>query len=652
MKQFLLLAVLLFQMITSTNGFGQILFMEDCFKGGVTTGGMDNIFSGLNNTCEIKWEENYTLRAAYALTYRYGRPEAHSMIVNGAEINWNTGNQAGPEQVEPESHTNYFAPHAINITNSVIINNNILSIDFPVQNFYENHLNWSWCGIYIVILYESPTITENVCTRIYIADQSQVNAQHYLVETPKNHLETPVLFAIHSSRLSEFEIDKSGITLNDNIIGTINGPDSINPLPASGVQGHFFYENGNASGLNGDSTNNNMNGQDGVCIINEYLDYSILFQGLDFYRIHFQPDGGWNPHPSFNITYTPTCPISTGEMLRSYSKCLLQSPTPGQPDYTEAIEFSAISGYDHYVWTPAAGLSNTSISNPICNADSSGWYRVRMWNDDEDGACAQTIPVFLTVGKVPRPQNLEILPSTCPANTGKIIFGGMDGKAPFQYTVNGETKTNATFENLAPGGYELSVQDALGCSWDSTVVLDLSPFQTAAFTANPDSGYSPLQIVFQNQSTNATSYVWLIDGVPFSTSPNYTGYTFADTGTFNISLIAYRIDETCADTAFATIRVAEGLKMIVPNIITPNNDGRNDALVVQTGGVAIMQWEIRNRWGNLLHNGEATNPPPALTLWTPDDQYPDGIYTVIITARGNSGEVKDFGVQVVVSRKP
>src|SRR5690606_35987282 len=127
---------------------------------------------------------------------------------------------------------------------------------------------------------------------------------------------------------------------------------------------------------------------------------------------------------------------------------------------------------------------DSTLANPVCNADSSGWYRVRMWNDD-DTVCEQTIPVFLTVGKVPRPKNLQLIPSICPANTGKIIFGAMDGKAPFQYTVNGETKNSSTFENLAPGSYELSVHDALGCTWDSTVVLNLNTFQTAAFSANP-----------------------------------------------------------------------------------------------------------------------------------------------------------------------
>ena len=85
-------------------------------------------------------------------------------------------------------------------------------------------------------------------------------------------------------------------------------------------------------------------------------------------------------------------------------------------------------------------------------------------------------------------------------------------------------------------------------------------------------------------------------------------------------------------------------------IKTPNNDGRNDALVVQTGGVAYMRWEVHNRWGNLLHKGEANHPPDELILWSPQpNEYPDGVYTLVITAQGESGEVKDFVVQVVVS---
>ena len=650
-KLYSLLCFLLCSLTFGLQGFSQILFAEDCFIGGITTTGMDNIGSGYNWKCPIKWEDGYTIRAAYALTYRYGRPAPHSMFINGSEVNWNISNQAGPEQIETNPATDFFAPHAIDITNNFNIENDTLIIDSPDQQFYlEEGPNWGWWGVYVVILYESPQISESVCTRIYVADQSQVLGQSYEFEYPEYLDQTPVAFGIHSSRLSGLDGDESRILINNQSIGEINGPDSVTPIPGAGVQGHYFYQNSYCEGFNGDIANNFVEGQDGVAIINEYLDSDIDYQSLEMFRVEPSTFGGANPHPSFNITYTPTCSVTIAEMQREYSFCKLQSTPLGEPDITDTIQLNAIPGYDNYEWTPASGLNNSTIANPMCYADSSGWYRVRMWNDDEGGACSQTIPVFITVGKVPRPGNLQVRASFCPQNTGRIVFAEMAGKAPFQYTVNSTTKSNGTFENLPPGTYDVSVTDALGCTWDSTAVVALDPLQTAAFTANPDSGYSPLRVVLTNQSTEATDYIWLVNGTPFSNSTN-TSYTFADTGTYVIALIAIRNETSCADTAYATIRVEQGLKIVVPNIITPNGDGRNDALVAQTAGVAYMRWEIRNRWGNLLHTGEAVSPPPALTLWSPGDgDYPDGVYTIMITVKGESGELREFAAQIVASR--
>ncbi|NEN24642.1 hypothetical protein G3O08_14135 [Cryomorpha ignava] len=625
--------------------WGQNLFVEECFVGGVTVAGRTSL-SITDGFFKIKWENNYSLKAAYALSYRFRSPPSTEFMVNDNTFIWDSSNQFGDQQAGNIS-SDYFAVNVLDITNQIEISSDSCYVYMNGID-YSKGFEQAYYSLEFVFLYESPSISDTTCLRIYTASQPQYIPQNYSFVLPDYNPYKDVGFSIYSDRLNNFYEDRTCIGINGDNIGCVYGWDKTN-LGTSGVRGHFYYENGELQGLDDDTANTRVFKSDGIAIINQYLTDQPL-QQLYLNPVNYNnPIWGFNNHPAFFIVYTPNCSLPQGDMPRSQSTCRRQAPNRGQPDYTEPIEFSAIPGYDHYAWTPAAGLSDSTIANPICNADSSGWYRVRMWNDDEDGACAQTIPVFLTVGKVPRPKSLQIIPSTCPANTGKIIFGGMDGKAPFQYTVNGETKNSSMFENLAPGSYELSVQDALGCLWDSTVVLDVNPFQTAAFSANPDSGYSPLKVVFHNQSTNATSYVWLMDGEPFSTSPNYTGYTFADTGTFTVALIAYRIDATCTDTAFATIRVAEGVKMIVPNIITPNNDGRNDALVAQTGGVAIMRWEVRNRWGNLLHSGEATNPPPALTLWSPEEnQYPDGVYTVIITARGNSGEVKDFGVQVVL----
>jgi len=650
MKAFKFYILLLFLIVQLRSIQAQILFAEDCYIGGIATSGLDNIGVSYGNTCEIKWEDNYTLRKAYAISYRYGRPHDQFMQLNGSVFEFTSENQAGPEQIETNTLSNYFAPHVAEITSNINIEGSILTIDFPFQVFQEPSPNWGWWGVYFIIQYESPNISAPVCSRIYIADQSQLEPQNYQIEKPNSISSNPIIFAIHSSRLSNFYIDRSRVEINSTNIGEIYGGDYSNPEATSGVQGHFYYENGFALGLNGDSANTTISLQDGVANINQYLS-SFPIQNMRILRVEPSQFGGFNPHPSFNLTYTPSCALSNEEMDRSYSFCKLQSTPRGEPDITDAIQLNALPSYDNYGWTPSSGLSDATIRNPFCYADSSGWYRVRMWNDDEGGLCSQTIPVFVIVGKVPRPGNLQVRASFCPQNTGRIVFGEMAGKAPFQYRVNGNTKTTGTFENLAPGTYDISVTDALGCTWDSTAVVALDPIQTAAFTANPDSGYSPLRVVLTNQSTEATDYIWLVNGTPFSNSTN-TSYTFADTGTYIIALVASRLEESCADTAYATIRVDQGLKIVVPNIITPNGDGRNDALVAQTAGVAFMRWEIRNRWGNLLHKSEATSPTPALIMWNPEgDDYPDGVYSIVITVKGESGELKEFAVHVTIVSK-
>ena len=270
-----------------------------------------------------------------------------------------------------------------------------------------------------------------------------------------------------------------------------------------------------------------------------------------------------------------------------------------------------------------------------------------MW--DEDGAaCPQTIPVFVEVGEIPRPRTFEVTHSVCQQNTGRIAAVETPGKKPITYILNGQTNTVGEFTNLAPGDYQLSIATTHGCAWDTTVSILLKPIQTAAFTPNPEGGYSPLEVFFQNESTGATSYQWLVDGVPIRNNENFR-YNFAEPGTYEVMLLAFFGDSTCADTARYTIIVLPGLEIAVPNIITPNNDGKNDALVAQLSGVASFRWEVYNRWGNRLHGGEAIAPDGSLELWWPvPDEFPQGVYSVVISAIGESGEVKEFVVQVMV----
>ncbi len=618
----------------------QILFSEECFIGGVTTAGLDNIGSGFANRVQIKWEADYTLRRAYAITYRYGRPAEHNMIVNGVEVIWNLQNQAGPEQIEINSFSQFFAPHVQNISDHLQVTNDTLIVDFPPQEFYDFAWNWGWWGIYVLIFYESPSITTEVCNRIYIANQSQVTPQNYTFQKPEFISDTPINFAIHSSRLSPFYSDATKIRLNNTEIGEIWGPDLVSPPAYAGVQGHFFYHNSIVEGLNGDTANFTVHGQDGIAIINQYLNSGSPNQNIQFVRSTFDMDGGFNPHPSFNLTYTPSCTVPPGEMPRTITYCR-----------GESAELNAIPDYENYAWSSTEGLSDSTINNPFCTADTSRWYTVRMWNDDGN-VCPQTIPVFVEVGDIPRPSPLSVSKTGCPNNSGRINFENTPGKAPLVYSVGDISQPGPTFNNLAPGTYPVSVTDALGCTWDSIATVGLNTSQTAAFTPNPTSGENPLTVYFNNQSTNATGYEWLVDDEPFSTSFN-AFYVFPDSGSFMVSLVAWVSNPSCADTATYLIRVDPGIQVAMPNIITPNGDGLNDRLVTQLFGVSRISWQVFNRWGQQVHTGSDNSGASTLELWdgrTRGNEVAEGVYQLTCTVQGLTGKIEKMQFQVTVVR--
>lgn len=64
-----------------------------------------------------------------------------------------------------------------------------------------------------------------------------------------------------------------------------------------------------------------------------------------------------------------------------------------------------------------------------------------------------------------------------------------------------------------------------------------------------------------------------------------------------------------------------------PNVITPNGDGKNDLMSVQSYITRIAKLDIINRWGNLVVTLDEFNP-----FWDGQD-CPDGVYFYIIYFR-------------------
>jgi len=222
-----------------------------------------------------------------------------------------------------------------------------------------------------------------------------------------------------------------------------------------------------------------------------------------------------------------------------------------------------------------------------------------------------------------------VLASTVAQTTAVTCQGGADGIA--QVSVTGGTlpytylwsdgQQSSTAIGLTEGTYTVAITDANGCATASTATIDgpIVPF-VASFTVSPLTGLQPLDITITNTTVGGTSYEWFFgDGSQITTNTLDTfGYMYADSGAFDILLVAYDANTGCVDSVLLqnAVYITPTSALNVPNVMTPNGDGINDMFPIDPTQGNFFPFEIRNiksfrgqifnRWGQLVY--EWTQP--------------------------------------------
>jgi gliding motility-associated-like protein len=296
------------------------------------------------------------------------------------------------------------------------------------------------------------------------------------------------------------------------------------------------------------------------------------------------------------------------------------------------------SGGATYFWAPSTGLSSTTVANPTASPASTTQYTVTVSNLS---GCTSQDSVIVNVNNAITIAPSTIIDETCTGGNGSITAGAVSGgTSPYQYSLNGGlNQSSPTFGSLSHGAYLVTVTDASGCLSSQTINIGQLVNVNASFTADPSSGANPLNVNFTNTSTGATSYIWdLGNGLPSIGTDPSTIYTAA--GTYTVMLIASNGGYPCVDTAYFTIDVYEESVIIIPNIFTPNGDGKNDVFRIQATGVSEVKGIIFNRWGKKIYdwNGGADSGWDGKINGS---NAADGTYYFVLTIRGVDGKEKE-----------
>lgn len=143
-----------------------------------------------------------------------------------------------------------------------------------------------------------------------------------------------------------------------------------------------------------------------------------------------------------------------------------------------SVQLSA-SGGAGYSWSPAAGLNNTNINNPVASPASTTVYTVTV---TDGNGCSSSDQVQVTVNAKPIP---SISPNTaiCSGNSAVLSATGGTG-----YTWStGETTSDISVSPSTTTTYSVTVNNAIGCTATASTTVTVNPIPTVTFTGLPAS---------------------------------------------------------------------------------------------------------------------------------------------------------------------
>jgi len=188
------------------------------------------------------------------------------------------------------------------------------------------------------------------------------------------------------------------------------------------------------------------------------------------------------------------------------------------------------------------------------------------------------------------------------------LSGGIE---PIEYSYDGGNTfvSTATASGLQPGEYGVVVRDANGCTLGETVsitqpdpvLLQLPGDTTLEFGESIDliADFSGGDIMWQSSDSSFACAV-LDDCGEISAMPIITStYTATVTN-----------ENGCSVTDQVVVRVQVSRKVFIPNVFSPNGDGRNDlwGIFGQETVEIIDVMQVYDRWGSKVY--EARNIPP------------------------------------------
>lgn len=212
-------------------------------------------------------------------------------------------------------------------------------------------------------------------------------------------------------------------------------------------------------------------------------------------------------------------------------------------------------------------------------------------------------------------------------------------------------------------GYEILLTDQYGCEFRSDPIVSGTYVVDALFTIDEPQGEAIHPVTITNTSVNATEYEWLLyqdfsridegvisvedslltDGILLKNDKTPFEYEYLHPGDYFIKLIAKsdKGPEVCIDELMLETPIVVDTSLVqVPNVFTPNGDGRNDVWRIKSKSLKSFHAIVFNRWGRVVY--EWRNPDEGWNGKVNGKMATPGTYFYVITAVGREEDTKKY----------
>jgi gliding motility-associated-like protein len=362
----------------------------------------------------------------------------------------------------------------------------------------------------------------------------------------------------------------------------------------------------------------------------------------------------WTPNISTTNSATNLAPgayqVSISDNTCAFDTTITILPSSGLTStatiYNSSCEkFNGAIGLDvfplgNYTYT---WQNNISTSDSAFNLEAGSYYVFFT-----DGVCSGDTTIIIETTYPPTDLLANISATDCNSNTGQIdIFSVIGGTSPYTYSIDGGAySSNQIFDSLPAGSFNILIRDNYNCYYQESVTVPVlaGPSLIQVGLTNPNCGLDNGALVINGTIGGTSPYLYTVNGVSVQAlSPlQNVGVGIYDLTVVDANGCSYNQLENLIMTAGES-------SIIIPNVLTANDDQTNDVWKVNAICVESIECVIFNRWGNKIYEFADLNGG-----WngkTSDDvEANDGVYFYKLTANYFGGESEIFHGHITLIR--